>query len=151
MRIFEILHKNVGPALRSGWCNPEQEKHMTGRRILVIDDDKDLVDMICEILAIDDHTVEKVYNGMEAVDRVKNVQFDLVFLDIKLPETDGVQVLRRLKMICPGVKVVMMTGYHLDEESQKIIDEEGVEVIYKPFEMDKVLNLIKTYTLPDDE
>lgn len=116
---------------------------MKEHRILVIDDNKDFADVFCDILRANDYKAESCYGGAQAVELAKNNDFDIMFLDIRMPEMDGIQTLKEIKKIRPETTVIMMTGYSVDEMVHKAIEEKASEIIYKPFEIDKVLGLIK--------
>lgn len=112
-------------------------------RILVVDDNKDFADVFCDILRANNYKAESCYGGVQAVDLVRKNPFDILFLDIRMPEMDGIETLREVKKIRPDTIVIMMTGYSLDEMVHKAIEEKASEIIYKPFEIEKVLGLIR--------
>ena len=116
---------------------------MENPKILVVDDNKDFADVFCDILSANDFETRGCYGGVEAVELLKNNGFNLVFLDIRMPEMDGIQTLKEIKKVSPETVVVMMTGYSVDDMVQSAIDAKASDVIYKPFEIEKVLNLIK--------
>ena len=113
------------------------------QNILVVDDNKDFADVFCDILKTNEFKAESCYSGAQAIELVKQNEFTMIFLDIRMPDMDGVQTLIEVKKIRPEVIVVMMTGYSLDEMVHKAIEEKASEIIYKPFEVDKVLSLIR--------
>jgi len=113
-------------------------------RILVVDDNKDFADVFCDILKTNSYEVESCYSGAQAVDLVKKKNFDIVFLDIRMPEMDGIETLKEVMKIKPDTTVIMMTGYSVDELVHKALEEKASEIIYKPFEIDKVLSLIES-------
>jgi len=115
---------------------------MKDPRILVVDDNKDFADIFCDILKTNDYVAESCYSGSQAIERVKNGDFDIVFLDIRMPEMDGVQALKEIKKLRPKMTVIMMTGYSVDEMIHKALEEKASEIVYKPFEVDKILSLI---------
>jgi DNA-binding NtrC family response regulator len=80
-------------------------------RILVVDDVKEAVDAIRKILERGGHEIIGYTDELAAIDHVKNDPVDLAILDIKLKKMDGVEVLRRLKEVQPGIKAIMLTGY----------------------------------------
>jgi DNA-binding NtrC family response regulator len=74
---------------------------------------------------------------------IKGNTYDIMFLDIRMPEMDGVQTLKEVKKIRPQTTVIMMTGYSVDEMVHRALEEKASDIIYKPFEIDKVLSLIE--------
>jgi CheY-like chemotaxis protein len=111
-------------------------------RILVVDDNKDFADIFCDILKTNDHITKSCYSGPQAIEIVKKSDFDIIFLDIRMPEMNGVQALKEIKKLRPEITVIMMTGYSVDEIIQKALEEKASEIVYKPFEVDKILSLI---------
>jgi len=115
---------------------------IVSNKILVIDDNKDFADVFCDILKANEYEAETCYGGKEALEKTKEDIFDLVFLDIRMPEMDGVQTLKEIKKIKPEVKVIMMTGYSVDEMVESALEAKASGIIHKPFEIDKVLDMI---------
>jgi len=124
-----------------------QEEH----RILVVDDNKDFADVFCDILRSNNYKVESCYGGAQAIAEVENNVFDILFLDIRMPDMDGVETLKKIKKIRPETSVIMMTGYSVDEMVHKALEEKASDIIYKPFEIDKVLSLIKSIPVTKTE
>ncbi len=119
---------------------------MKEHRILIVDDNKDFADVFCDILKANDYKADSCYGGAQAVELIQNSDFDIMFLDIRMPEMDGIETLKEVKKIRPDTVVIMMTGYSVDEMVHKAIEEKASDIIYKPFEIDKVLGLIKEST-----
>ena len=111
--------------------------------ILVIDDNKDFADVFCDILKSNAFKAESCYGGDEAIDMMRDEVYDIMFLDIRMPGKNGVETLKEIKKIRPETTVIMMTGYSVDEMVHKALEENASEIIYKPFEIEKVLSLIK--------
>ena len=116
---------------------------MKEHNILVVDDNKDFADVFCDILKANEYKAESCYGGARAVEMAKENTYDIMFLDIRMPDMDGIQTLKEIKKIRPETIVIMMTGYSVDEMVHKALEEKASEIIYKPFEIDKVLSLIK--------
>ena len=112
--------------------------------ILIVDDNKDFADVFCDILRANNYAVESCYGGAQAIEKVKKGSFDILFLDIRMPEMDGIQTLKEVMKLRPETMVIMMTGYSVDELVHKALEEKASDIIYKPFEIDKVLSLIRS-------
>ncbi|HEB34830.1 MAG TPA: response regulator, partial [Candidatus Aminicenantes bacterium] len=89
------------------------------------------------------YAVTTAKDGPEAIERVKEGPFDLIFLDIKLPFMNGVEAYRRIKKIRPESVVVMMTAYAVEDMVQEALREGAYGIIYKPLDMEKVIALIE--------
>jgi len=74
---------------------------------------------------------------------VKSRHYDIIFLDVKLPGMDGVQVFEQVKEIDPTATVIMMTGHTEEGLLKRAIGEGNYTCIYKPFDMEKVIRLVE--------
>jgi len=117
---------------------------MKEHNILVVDDSKDFADVFCDVLKANNYRAESCYSGAQAVKKVKSGNFDVMFLDIRMPQMDGIETLKEVKKARPETTVIMMTGYSVDELVHRALEEKASEIIYKPFEIDKVLGLLQT-------
>ena len=87
----------------------------TGRRLLVVDDDRDFADSLFEILDLSGYDVEVAYSGEEAMSLCRSSRFDLALMDVHMPGKDGVESLIEIQKTLPGFRVIMMTGYADDD------------------------------------
>ena len=87
---------------------------MTSLDILVVDDERDLASGVADMLEADGHRVVLAYSARRALDLARARAFDMVFLDVKLPGLTGVDILLPLRRALPGKKIVLMTGYRID-------------------------------------
>lgn len=118
------------------------DKKNSNTRILVVDDDKDFADVFSDILKTNHYDSQSCYSGQDAVNLVKKNDFDVLFVDIRMPKMDGVQTLIEVIKIKPSTTVIMMTGFSVDEMVHKALEEKASDIIYKPFDIEKVLTLI---------
>jgi DNA-binding NtrC family response regulator len=110
-------------------------------KALVVDDEEVIRDFLKQLLSLNGIEVEVAENGLKAIDAAQKQEFDIIFLDIRMPDMDGFKALKELKGINPKSKYVMMTGYSVDDLLEGI--EEGViGFIKKPFEIDKIMSQI---------
>lgn len=94
-------------------------------KILVCDDEKDFLEVLAAQLQAEGYEVDTVASGKEAVHSVREAAPDIVFLDIRMPEMDGIQTLRQIRKISRTVPVVMLTANYRDEISFTAADELG--------------------------
>lgn len=87
-------------------------------RMLIVDDEPDICDCLGHFFATRGFAVACAFSGEEAIERLAEGPVDVVLLDIVLPGIHGIEVLRRVKDLCPEVKVVMVTG--LDQEERRV-------------------------------
>jgi len=110
--------------------------------ILVVDDSFTDRETLKTILEERGYGVVTASSGAEALAMVKEKRFDIIFLDVRLPDIDGVEFFEQVKAIDPEVAVIMMTGYSEAELMQKVISHGAYTCIYKPFNVDKVVSLV---------
>ena len=103
--------------------------------ILVVDDESFMRDALREMLSWLGYSVSICSNGEEAIDLFKSDsdQIDLIILDMMMPGMNGRDCFRQLKEIRNSVRVLLSTGYRMDEERQQLIEEGIVGIIQKPF------------------
>ena len=91
---------------------PETNAIKAGKKILICDDEKTVVDFLALFLRKEGFSdVDTAGDAGGALEKIKNTSYNLVLLDIKLPGTDGIQTLQEIKAIKPGLDVIMITGY----------------------------------------
>lgn len=112
-------------------------------KVIVIDDDVDTVEVFCEYLEIKDITVVgRGYNGKTAVELYEKYRPDIALLDVMMPEYDGFYGLENIKNINPDAKVIMVTADLTFDTEKKLKDFNASAVIYKPYEIDSVIDTI---------
>jgi DNA-binding NtrC family response regulator len=105
-------------------------------RILVVDDEKIIRDGSSRILAKEGYEVITAGSGEEALERYDREPFDLILLDVKMPGMGGIETLRKLKEIDPGLTVLIVTGYPSTETAVKAIKLGAYDYVTKPFTPD---------------
>lgn len=111
--------------------------------ILVVDDQFADRETLKTILEDKGYRVATARDGAEAIRMVKERHYDIIFLDVKLPDMDGVQTFEQVKRIEPEAKVIMMTGYTEEDLVKRAVSAGAYTCIYKPFDMEKVIALVE--------
>ena len=111
--------------------------------ILVVDDDQDLSEFIVELLVKEGYKVSSASNVNDCLYRLKNDIFDIVLLDLKLPEIDGVKGIAEIKEVSPHSKVIILTGYPSVESAVSTMKDGAVDYLQKPFKNEELLNIIQ--------
>ncbi|MBI2251921.1 MAG: response regulator [Armatimonadetes bacterium] len=116
---------------------------MGKNNILIVDDQIEMLETFADILRDRGYNVFTAEDGYQAIVKVKEKSFDVIFLDIKMPGINGVQTFREIKKIRSYSAVIMMTAFSVPELIKEAIDEGAYAVVYKPFEIEKILQTIK--------
>lgn len=103
--------------------------------ILVVDDEPDIVLVLGEFLAKEGFRVYTANRGEQAVEKVKEFPVDLVLLDLAMPGMDGIEALKKIKEIKPGINVIMITAYHDAEKVVSAFRMGAYDCIFKPFDL----------------
>ncbi len=113
-----------------------------GARILVIDDEEPIREVLADILVTADHEVVLAVDGPSGLERFAEQQFDLVFTDLGMPGMSGFEVAREIKAQNPDVPVGLLTGWGSSVDQQQL-EEAGVDMLVsKPFKFDDVLSVV---------
>ncbi len=111
--------------------------------ILVVDDMFSDRETLKTILEDKGYRVAAAKDGTEAIEMVKSKHYNIIFLDVKLPGMDGVETFEHVKVIDPEVTVIMMTGYTEEDLVRKAVNEGAYTCVYKPFNMEKLIELVE--------
>ena len=106
---------------------------MAGERVLIVDDEIDVLELCERILQVKGYEVRTAHNGYEAVDLAQDEQFDLLLTDIKMPGMSGLEIARALRKFDPGVICIAMTGYGTIDMVLEALKLGIDEFILKPF------------------
>ena len=112
-------------------------------KILVIDDKKIIQDFFDFTLGFYGHQITVVHDPAEVIGLIKEKSFDIVFLDMIMPEKDGIEVLKDIKSIRPNLPVVMMSGYSIQEKRDEAVRLGAQGCLKKPFEVEDIRKIIK--------
>ena len=107
-------------------------------RVLIVDDEPSMRDMLRIVLRRDGYDVHVASNGREAVAALEREVFDLLLTDIRLPDVDGVQVLREAKARNRDIVALMMTAYASTETAVEALRLGAADYFTKPFNMDEL-------------
>jgi DNA-binding NtrC family response regulator len=114
------------------------------KRILIVDDDGFLLQGLDKALQTPTTVVKTAETGHSALGELASFHYHLCFLDIYLPDLDGVEVLKKIKEISPHTKVIMMTAGVITPSMQENIEKDAYMFITKPFDLLQIRMLIKS-------
>ena len=129
---------------------PEAEKNRKAR-ILVIEDEEDVRQLLFDILSSEGHEVEVASDGIQGLDIFKGRDFDLVCTDLGMPKVSGWQVAEEIKRIGRKVPVAIITGWDVNIMESELKEKAVNFVIQKPFQVKQVLSLVKEGVLLKDQ
>jgi DNA-binding NtrC family response regulator len=111
-------------------------------RVLVIDDEDDVREMLELVLTGDGFDVVTADGGLAAVELAKRRRFDLTISDLKMPGMDGIETLTALKRIDASMEVIIVTGYASEETAVECLERGAYGYLRKPFELDELRALV---------
>jgi two-component system, NtrC family, response regulator HydG len=111
--------------------------------VLIVDDDRDLAESLADVIEARGYVVELAGSGEEAVECFRRRDFDIVFTDVKLPGMNGVECLFAFRRIKPDAKVVMMTGFSVEQLLTQAVENGALGVLHKPFAIPDILAMLE--------
>jgi DNA-binding NtrC family response regulator len=120
-------------------------------RILVIDDEESIRKSLAAVLEEKGYLVDTAENGKEAIEKAKTRLYNLALIDIRLQDMDGVQLLTAFKETVPKTVKIIITGYPSLENAIEAVNKGADAYIIKPFDMNKLLDMIKEHLKKQEE
>ena len=118
------------------------EKKRNLKTTIVIDDNADVLSLFIELLEMKNFKVIGTgRNGMEAVELFEKLKPDITFLDVVMPNTDGLYALSHIREINPNSVVIMVTTDLSQDTAKRLEDLKATAVVYKPFDINELVKL----------
>jgi len=111
----------------------------TEDRILIVDDETEVCTLLAKRLSREGYSCVTAYNGKEALHHFYKENFSLMIVDVKMPETDGVELLKKVKAMHPKMTVIMITAYPEIDMVVEVLRIGAYDFIIKPFNLDLVV------------
>lgn len=112
-------------------------------KVLLVDDEVEFVSTLAERLHLRGIEAEDVNSGQEAIKKVREGQYDVVVLDLRMVGLDGLETMEKIREIKPRTSVIILTG-HCDEEQLDKGKESGAKYcLVKPINIDKLIEKIR--------
>ncbi|MFC2163957.1 response regulator [Acidobacteriota bacterium] len=111
-------------------------------KILAVDDEEIVLSSFRKILALDGFSIDTVEKGKEALGLIQKNDYDFVFVDLKMPEMDGVDVTKAVKHLRPDIDVIVITGYASIESAVETMKYGAMDYVQKPFTEDELVDFV---------
>jgi two-component system response regulator HydG len=112
-------------------------------RVFIVDDDRDFAESLALLIEGRDCEVELAFSGEEAIEKFRQRDFDITFMDVRLPGKDGVESFLEIRKLRPAARVVMMTGYSVEQLLEQAVERGAWGVLNKPIDVHRMLGMIE--------
>ncbi len=112
-------------------------------RVLVVDDEKAIREMLAEFLGMEGYAVRTAEDGVAAVGELQREEFDLIISDLKMPRMGGIALLEEIGKAAPSAVTVIMTGFGTVETAIDAMKRGAYDYVLKPFKLDEVVHVLK--------
>lgn len=112
---------------------------MSDVRVLLVDDETDLVEIIEERLHLRGIDAAVSDSGQDALNRLRRCPFNVVVVDVRMPNMGGLELLTRIKEVCPKTQVILLTGRGSEEESKIGIARGAFDYLVKPVNINDLI------------
>lgn len=119
-----------------------------GKNILIIDDEEMITKSLIKLLRSQGYAASIAVSGAEALEKIKAEDFDLIICDVRMPGMDGIETIKRIRAYLDksgrkSAPEVLITGYADAEKYESAIDLEVADYLYKPFDNDEFLHIVR--------
>ena len=111
--------------------------------ILIIDDEPLMRISLSDALKIEGYNIHSVASGYDGLKAIRETSYDVIITDLKLPEVDGLQILKACKQYSPGTKVLMITAFGSVETAVEAMKQGAYDYVTKPFSMEELILIVK--------
>jgi len=123
----------------------------TNRRLLIVDDDKDIRELLVYDIKSSGYTVDSAKDGEEGLKKAVQNNYDLILLDVMMPKMNGYDVCRNIRLVKPKVPIIMLTAKGTIMDKTEGFDVGADDYLVKPFDIQEVLLRIRALLRRNDE
>ncbi len=136
------MQSSIGPI---GGSSPRQDNSNEGEsaRILVVDDERVIREILAEFLTLEGFSVHTVEDGEKALTELRLRPYDLLITDLKMPRLSGLQLLEKVEQERLGVLTVLMTGFGTVETAIEAMKKGAYDYLLKPFKVEEVIHVVE--------
>lgn len=127
------------PASGGGRLPDDRQNAGERPRILVVDDEQAVRDLLSKTLTMADYDVDSADDGPSAIDKMRAVEYDLLITDLKMPGMDGLSVIREARKLVSDLRVIIITGYSTEASAIEAINLGVSGYLTKPFRLPRIL------------
>jgi DNA-binding response OmpR family regulator len=119
-------------------------------RILLVDDENLILYSLSKTLKNDGSDVKAVENGKDALTEIKSSPYDILFLDVNLPDANGLDLMKIVREISPSTRVVIMTAVDLNDGQMTYLHDNAGYFLPKPFDLEEVRSIVHSIGEPSE-
>jgi two-component system, NtrC family, nitrogen regulation response regulator NtrX len=112
-------------------------------KILIVDDDTSIRRTLRDILEFEQYQVDEATDGLDCIVKVKQTQYDVIILDIKMPKMDGMEAIEKIELLTPDVPVIMISGHANIDNAVEAVKKGAFDFIQKPPDLNRLLITIR--------
>lgn len=112
------------------------------RSILIIDDDKYIQQVFTRILGKQGYLIDCAETGQEAIEKLQNQKYDIALIDVKLPDTNGTDLISKIHAMHPDIIKIAITGFPSLEDATKVVDRGACAYLVKPVKPEELIKII---------
>ena len=112
-------------------------------KILVVDDDREMVKTLCDILRLHGFETAEAYSGEEAIVAQQKYQHACVLMDIKMPGIDGIEAFKVMREAFPDLRVILMTAHSTPDSMREAMRQGAYRVVPKPLDLPALFALLE--------
>jgi len=111
--------------------------------VLVVEDELDILGLMAESLESDGFAVARATNGTDALERLAGFAYDAIIIDLRLPDSDGMDVLQQALTLYPGIRAVVVTGFGGVTDAVQAIKQGAIDFLIKPFQLGQLGRVLR--------
>jgi DNA-binding NtrC family response regulator len=128
----------------AGWISDKGESiGMSAKpKVLIVDDEERFRNTMCKLLTVEGFEASTAGSGQQALEELRQRHYDVVILDVRMPEMTGVQALAEMRRTDPEIEVIIMTGYASVDAAKEIMEIGAYDYLLKPYAIRELVEKI---------
>ena len=118
----------------------------SAKKILIVDDNEEFCENLSDILELEGYGTKCAFDGFQALEKVKQYNFDVVLMDVKMPTMDGVMTFKKLRLIAPQIPVIILTAFAVEDLIKDALNNGAFGFLKKPVDFKRLFDLIENAT-----